>query len=198
IVLLPTGADVNKATEFRVLGNEQLAQPFEVKKLISIAEAELQRASEEQIIFDQEIQFQFPTTDDNIDRANEMAASIFANSGLNDEGQVALSAAFREGVGNAAQHGNRYRRDKIINVMYLLDKDKITLIIEDQGNGFDWRLYVDDAKGSRAVEKARRRHQQGKLGGLGIMLMTRCTDKIEYNEKGNSLTLYKNLISTEE
>ena len=198
IVLLPTGADVNKATEFRVQGNEQLAQPFEVRKLISIAEAELQRASEEQIIFDQEIQFQFPTTDDNIDRANEMAASIFANSGLNDEGQVALSAAFREGVGNAAQHGNRYRRDKIINVMYLLDKDKITLIIEDQGNGFDWRLYVDDAKGSRAVEKARRRHQQGKLGGLGIMLMTRCTDKIEYNEKGNSLTLYKNLIPTED
>ncbi|MCD4657880.1 MAG: ATP-binding protein [Planctomycetes bacterium] len=198
IVLLPTGADINKATEFRVQGNEQLAQPFEVKKLLSISEAELQRASEEQIIFDQEIQFQFPTTDDNIDRANEMAASIFANSGLNDEGQVALSAAFREGVGNAAQHGNRYRRDKIINVMYLLDKEKITLIIEDQGNGFDWRLYVDDAKGSRAVEKARRRHQQGKLGGLGIMLMTRCTDKVEYNEKGNTLTLYKGLVSTEE
>ena len=193
IVMLPTGADPHRATEFSVMGNEQLAQPFEIRRLISIAEAELQRASEEMVIFAQEVQFQFPTTDDNIDRANEMAATLFSNSGLDEEGQVALCAAFREGLGNSAQHGNRYRRDKVVNVMYLLDQEKITLIVEDEGKGFDWRLYVDDARGQKALDKARKRHQQGKLGGLGIMLMTKCTDKIEYNEQGNTLTEYKYL-----
>lgn len=194
ILMLPTGADPDKATEFRVLGNEQLAQPFEIKKLLTVAEAELQRSSEEEIIFQQEVAFQFPTTDESIDKANDMAATIFAESGLDEEGQVALCAAFREGVGNAAQHGNKHRRDKTIDVLYLLDQEKITVIIKDMGNGFDWRLYVDDGgnKGN-AVDKARRRHQEGKLGGLGIMLMLKCADKLEYNESGNVITLYKYL-----
>ncbi|MGE3852865.1 MAG: hypothetical protein AB7K09_14070 [Planctomycetota bacterium] len=43
------------------------------------------------------------------------------------------------------------------------------------------------------MEKARKRHQEGKLGGLGIMLILKCTDRIEYNESGNQLTEYKYL-----
>lgn len=193
IVMLPKGSDPKRATEFTVLGNEQVAQPFEIRRLLTVAESQLQRASEEQIIFEQEVHFQFPTNDQNIDRANELAAKLFAGSGLDEEGQVALCAAFREGLGNAAQHGNRHRRDKIIDVMYLLDKQKITIVISDEGKGFDWRLYVDDTHGKNAVEKARKRHREGKLGGLGIMLILKCTDRLEYNEKGNVLTEYKYL-----
>ncbi|MGE3852868.1 MAG: ATP-binding protein [Planctomycetota bacterium] len=193
IVMLPKGADVNKWKEFTIQGNSAIAQPFEIKQLLTIAEAELQRASEEAIFFRQEVMFTFPTTDENIDRANELAAQLFAGSGLDDEGQVALCAAFREGVGNAAQHGNRHRRDKNIHIMFLLDHEKITACIKDDGKGFDWRLYVDDTHGKNAVEKARKRHQEGKLGGLGIMLILKCTDRIEYNESGNQLTEYKYL-----
>jgi anti-sigma regulatory factor (Ser/Thr protein kinase) len=42
-----------------------------------------------------------------------------------------------------------------------------------------------------AVSAARERYEQGRLGGLGIMLMLRCTDQLEYNEKGNQITLTK-------
>ena len=33
------------------------------------------------------------------------------------------------------------------------------------------------------------------LGGLGIMLMMKCVDTIDYNEAGNALTLSKLLTS---
>ncbi|MCR4315725.1 MAG: ATP-binding protein [Planctomycetes bacterium] len=195
MMMFAGGTDVSKPTGFRICGNESLVQPFEVKNLLTVAEAELARAAEEEIIFEQEVQFQFPTDDAMIDKAFEVAASLFEGSGLDEEGQVALSAAFREAVQNAAQHGNRYRHDKIIDVLYLLDKEKITLNITDQGAGFDHRNYIQRGHDGNAIAAARERHAEGKMGGLGIMLMLKCCDRIEYNEAGNAITLTKFLDS---
>ena len=44
-----------------------------------------------------------------------------------------------------------------------------------------------------AVDAARERHAEGRLGGLGIKLILQCTDKLEYNELGNELRMTKNL-----
>ena len=44
---------------------------------------------------------------------------------------------------------------------------------------------------SRAVDAARSRIDQGRVGGLGIKLMLRCTDRLEYNDVGNMITLTK-------
>ncbi len=195
IMMLPRGSDPKKTSEFRICGDEGVIEPFEVKALLTLAEAELARSAEEEVIFQQEILFQFPTTDASIDRANELAANLFEKSGLDDEGQVALCAAFREAVGNAAQHGNRHRADLSIEVLYLLDKEKITVAVTDMGKGFDHRMYTQRGAGGDALAAARERHQEGRLGGLGIMLMMKCVDVIEYNEVGNSLTLTKGLTS---
>jgi anti-sigma regulatory factor (Ser/Thr protein kinase) len=104
-----------------------------------------------------------------------------------------MSAAFREGVVNAAQHGNKYKRDKKIEVQYLLDTEKITLVVHDQGGGFNHEMYVKSGATKDAISAARERHQQGRMGGLGIMLMLRCCDRLEYNNQGNQITLTKYL-----
>lgn len=196
IQMMPRGSDKKKTSQFRICGDEMVIEPFEVKALLTKAEAELARRAEEEVIFRQEVLFQFPTTDADIDRANECGAELFELSGLDDEGQVALCAAFREAVGNAAQHGNRHRADLSIEVLYLLDNEKITACITDQGKGFEHRMYTDRGEGGDALAAARERHQEGRLGGLGIMLMMKCVDKIEYNESGNSLTLTKKLVDS--
>ncbi|MBI4568860.1 MAG: ATP-binding protein [Planctomycetes bacterium] len=193
ILMHPKGVNIEQPEEFRVAGNEQVVQPFEVKQLLSVAEAELARASEEETIFRQEVVMQFPTEDTNIDRANELAARLFEKSGLDEEGQVALCAAFREAVGNAGQHGNRHRRDKMIEVLFLLDREKITCAVTDAGAGFDHRSYVVRGKNGNAVAAARERHAKGAMGGLGIMLMLKCCDGLEYNDVGNVVTLTKYL-----
>lgn len=187
--MLPSGKEKAWFKTFRFLGNEQLSQPFEVRDMLALGERELERSTEEQAVFEQEVYFRFPTEDKWIDRANEIAARLFADSGLNEGQQVQMCTAFRESCSNAAQHGNRHRRDRFVDVEYYLDAKRLTVVVSDQGKGFDWRLYVAPEDG--AVDRVRERRKAGKLGGLGIMLMTKCVDKVEYNDEGNRVTLTK-------
>ena len=191
IVLFPKGRDPERADELRVCGDEHLVEPFEVYTLLTLAESELARSTEEEVIFEQQVCLQFPTTDENLDNAGRLIAELLKTSGLDDEKQVALNAAFREAALNAAQHGNRYDGQKQIKVLYLLDLEKITLVVTDEGRGFDHKVYMKRSESGDAVSAARERYEQGRLGGLGIMLMLRCTDNLEYNEQGNMITLTK-------
>ena len=193
ITLYPSDKDPQSSKDFLVLGDEHLVEPFEVYTLLMLAESELARSSEEEVIFDQQVNFQFGTGDANLERANEIGGRLFKASGLDEEGQVALAAAFREAVGNAAQHGNKDNADKLIKVLYLLDKEKITVVVQDEGAGFDHEKFVLRGQVKDAQSAARERHDQGRVGGLGIMLMLKCTDKLEYNDVGNMITLTKNL-----
>jgi anti-sigma regulatory factor (Ser/Thr protein kinase)/nucleoid DNA-binding protein len=193
ITLYPGNKDPETSKEFLILGDEHLVEPFEVYTLLMLAESELARSSEEEVIFDQQVNFQFGTGEHNLDRANELGQRLFRASGLDEEGQVALAAAFREAVGNACQHGNKDNPEKLIKVLYLLDKEKITVVVQDEGQGFDHERFVLRGQTKDAQGAARERHEQGRVGGLGIMLMLKCTDKLEYNDVGNMITLTKNL-----
>src|SRR5262249_14538602 len=142
ITLYPSDKDPEKTRDFIVLGDEHLVEPFEVYTLLMLAESELARSSEEEVIFDQQVNFQFGTAEANVEKANEIGQKLFKTSGLDEEGQVALAAAFRESVGNAASHGNKDNGEKLIKVLYLLDKEKITVVVQDEGSGFDHEKYI--------------------------------------------------------
>ena len=194
-VLYPKGFNPDAPTSFMVQGDAQLTQPFEIRKMITMLEGELVRAAEAKDQIQQQVMFMFPSEESQIEAAFDFGHKIFEQSGLNDEGQVALAAAFREGVGNANQHGNKYRKEKKIDVLYLLDREKITIVIKDMGDGFDHQRYVKHGKASDAITAARERGAQGRMGGLGIMLMLKCCNRIEYNQKGNAITLTKTLLT---
>ncbi len=191
VLLYPKDMDIKKTDNFRVCGDEHIIQPFEIKQLVHIIESLLWRISEESTILKHEVVFQFPTTDENIERASELCGKLFALSGLSEEEQITFNAAFREALANAAQHGNKHRRDRMLEVLYLLDREKITASIADSGTGFDWQNYIKTNQANDAVGRARQSQKEGRMGGLGIMLMSRCVDKIEYNEIGNIVTLSK-------
>lgn len=184
IALYPGDKDPETCSDFMVLGDEHLVEPFEVYTLLMLAESELARSSEEEIIFDQQVNFQFGTSEAHLEKANELGMALFKASGLDEEGQTALSAAFREAIGNAGNHGNRDNPEKLIKVLYLLDREKITVVVQDEGTGFEHADFVAKAETKSAMD-----------GGLGIKLMGRCTDRLEYNDVGNMITLTKFLRS---
>ncbi len=177
-------------------GDANLVQPFEFRELLDVSDQEILRSAEERLIFHQQINFTLATDEGNIEKVIEHCHKLLEKSGMDEEGQVAMGAAFREGVVNAAQHGNKYKRDKKIRVQYLLDREKITVVVRDDGGGFDHELYVTSGNTRDAITAARERHQQGRMGGLGIMLMLRCCDRLEYNQQGNLLTLTKAIRSS--
>lgn len=191
IALYPAEKDPETCPDFMVLGDEHLVEPFEVYTLLMVAESELARSSEEEIIFDQQVNFQFGTSEEHLDKAKDLGQKLFKDAGLAQDALDSLLAAFREAMGNAAQHGNKDDPEKLIKVLYLLDKEKITIVVQDDGTGFDHESYVVRAETKTAVDAARERHEQGRVGGLGIKLMQRCTDRLEYNDVGNMITLTK-------
>ncbi len=193
IVLYPSGFNPEKADVFQVLGDEHLVEPFEVYTLLRLAESELARSSEEEVIFDQQVSFQFSTRDEYVERGIELTKGLCEHSGLEEQDLVAMHAAIREAIGNAAQHGNKYIQEKMVQVLYLLDRDKITLVVTDDGPGFDHKKYLERGKEKTAASAARERIDEGRLGGLGIILMQKCADVVTYNETGNVITLTKYL-----
>jgi len=68
------------------------------------------------------------------------------------------------------------------------------VIVEDQGKGFDFEYYLSRIDSREAFEKARRRILEGgQRGGLGILLMHKCCNRLEYSGAGNIVRLEKNL-----
>lgn len=193
VTVSPRGIDPERPPGLRVRGDEALAEPFDVQDLLRVAESLLSRASEEEAFFAQQLSFSLATQEEALEKTNELGAALFHASGLDEEGQVALGAAFREAVGNAAQHGNRDNPAKVIRVDYYLDAGRVTVVVTDEGAGFNHAYYTQRGVGGSAVVAARERHRQGRVGGLGIMLMLRCTDRLLYNDVGNSVTLTRHL-----
>ncbi len=191
LLLYPNEQSFKVLKEVTIVGDENLPQPFEFRQLLDHADSEIIRAAEEELIFLQQLNIHLPTDEPSIEKVIDMVHKLLETSGLNEEGQVAMSAAFREAAVNAAQHGNKYKRDKKIEVQYLLDAEKITAVVRDQGTGFNHEQFVKSGSTRDAISAARERHAQGRMGGLGIMLMLRCCDRLEYNQNGNQITLTK-------
>ena len=82
----------------------------------------------------------------------------------------------REMLANAIEHGCQSAEEKI-KIKLKTSPSKVSLIVIDPGNGFDWEnadftipLLEEDGRGLGMIEKA--------------------ADEIEFNEKGNCITAY--------
>ncbi|MBN2159320.1 MAG: ATP-binding protein [Spirochaetes bacterium] len=128
-----------------------------------------------------------------------------------DQKQISLiRIALREIVINAIEHGNlgityqeksesimedRYFefiaerrqdpkcRDRKVTIEYSLDPERVTYVITDQGAGFDHRNVLGNH--SRDANRDMDAH------GRGVSMARNIFDSIEYNEKGNMVSLVK-------
>lgn len=68
-----------------------------------------------------------------------------------------------------------------ITINLNLERHLLKLMVTDEGSGFDW-------KNSRLTNLA-----TTSLHERGLSIIQAATDKVEFNEKGNSITLFKDL-----
>jgi anti-sigma regulatory factor (Ser/Thr protein kinase)/nucleoid DNA-binding protein/ActR/RegA family two-component response regulator len=182
------------ATTFKalsVLSDENIIEPFELGDLVKLAENELSRSAEERNYFEHSVHFKFPSTEEELERADDLVAHLLSQSGLNEEDATKLGVAFHEAADNGCRHGNKSAENKCVEVQYYVDREKVTLSVTDEGDGFDTEIYMSRGVSGNAADAARERHKEGRVGGLGIMLMLKSVDKLEYNYAGNKLTLSK-------
>lgn len=104
------------------------------------------------------------------------------SDGFSEEEVFAIHLALEEVLVNALKHGNKNNSDKKINIEYNITKNKFEITVTDEGDGFEPE-HVPDPRNDENLCKT---------SGRGMLLIRSYMDKVEYNEKGNSVLLVKN------
>src|SRR5262249_33198506 len=92
-----------------------------------------------------------------------------------------LHLAVEEAVSNAVKHGHRNRPNQPVWVRYQVTPDQVLVEVEDQGPGFDPEQVPDPREPSNLE----------RCSGRGLFLMRHYSTWVQYNERGNRVTLCK-------
>ena len=100
---------------------------------------------------------------------------------LSDAVQFDVRLCMEEALINAMKYGNGLKKELPVDVSVVYDSDAICMDIQDEGPGFD----------VAALEDCTRKDNLLKGSGRGVFLIHRLMDKIEYNSKGNKVSMTK-------
>jgi serine/threonine-protein kinase RsbW len=98
-----------------------------------------------------------------------------------DQEVFSVRLALEEALVNAIKHGNQMDRAKRVFISYRFLDDRFEVLISDEGNGFD----PNDVPDPTAVENLER------PCGRGLMLMRHYMTRVDYNERGNGVSMTK-------
>jgi serine/threonine-protein kinase RsbW len=99
--------------------------------------------------------------------------------GITQENYGKILVSTLEAVNNAIMHGNKYERDKSVDVEISYKKEKLKIRVTDEGKGFMLDRVADPTIPQNLEA----------LNGRGIFLMSKLADEIKYSKRGNSVTM---------
>jgi serine/threonine-protein kinase RsbW len=91
----------------------------------------------------------------------------------------------REALTNAVKHGCHGDPDKSVRCRVRLKRQHLTIRVDDGGEGFDWRA----AWGRPSKVSA--------TSGRGIEIIRKYATRVQFNERGNALTIVKKFSTKE-
>lgn len=113
------------------------------------------------------------STLDSIDVAEAEVLRLAGDAGMSEEDQHRLGMAVRESMVNAVVHGNRYSAHKKVAVNILLQPDRLTVRIEDEGEGFELKSVPDPLAEENLLRQS----------GRGILLIQAFVDQFEVRRR---------------
>ncbi len=100
--------------------------------------------------------------------------------GLNQESYGKILVSVCEAVNNAIVHGNKADESKFVQIDILFQDNTLSVAVSDEGPGFRPKDIPDPTKPEN-IEN---------INGRGVFLMSKLADKIEFNEQGNTVTMF--------
>jgi CheY-like chemotaxis protein/anti-sigma regulatory factor (Ser/Thr protein kinase) len=178
---------------FEVGANRYLTKPFNSE--------ELNRAIRDAVNWSEdlrhsgtegEIRFHLRSDTQYLEELNQLLASLFLFSGLSEMQVKQLIIAVREMGTNAIEWGHSKQVDRIVNVVYHIDPEKVTIDIQDTGSGFNPNELPHAAKPDDPITHMMVRDTLGlREGGFGILIARGLVDELTYNETGNAVRMVK-------
>lgn len=85
----------------------------------------------------------FDSTLESVDAAEALVLQIAGEAGFEEEDLHKIGMAVRETMVNAVVHGNRYNLRKRVHLDVMVQEDRLTVTIVDEGEGFDLKELPD-------------------------------------------------------
>ena len=189
----------HRLTGVRVGANGYLTKPFTPRQLFDSIDAalawreeHLSRGTTGEINFDIRSELAY------LRQTNDMLSDLFQHTPLTERQIKDLKQVVNEMGGNAIEWGHRKNAELTVRITYRIDPEKVTIIIRDQGPGFNPTIVPHAASDADPIGHLDIRNDLGiREGGFGIMLAKGLVDDFRYNEKGNEVTLVKRFPKAE-
>jgi len=119
-----------------------------------------------------------PSHTENLEIIRHFVTSVARREGLSEEEIQDIELAVDEASSNVMKHAYGGQTDKEIHVAVRIDCQEFTVVITDQGRGFNPK--------SVKLPKMPEYFAKLRVGGLGIFLLKRLMDKVEYRRRPGS------------
>lgn len=121
-----------------------------------------------------------------VDKAEEIVMQEAAKAGFDEDDQHQIGMAVRECCVNAVVHGNRYNQKKRVHLEIERSKEALTVIVGDEGEGFDMSSLPDPTAPENLLRQS----------GRGLLLIRAFMDDFDMHPRpggGTEVRLVKKL-----
>ena len=193
VMVTALNAETSRLHGVRAGANEYLTKPYAPEDLFAVMDRALEwRDAHLNRGTAGEIQFDIRSETDYLGELNDMLTDLYANTPLTERQVKDLKQAVMEMGSNAIEWGHRKNAELMLRITYRIEADAVSLIIRDQGPGFDPRDVPHAAQAEDPIAHLDVRNDLGiREGGFGIMLARGLVDEFRYNDTGNEVTLVK-------
>ena len=112
------------------------------------------------------------STLESVDSAEQIVLAEAQTLGLDDDDLYRVGIAIRECMVNAVVHGNRYNSRKKVHLKVERTADRLTIVVRDEGEGFDPSAVPDPLAGENLLRGS----------GRGVMLMQSFMDEFQISQ----------------
>ena len=121
---------------------------------------------------------------ESVDGAEETVLREARHIGFDEDDLHKIGISLRECMVNAVVHGNRYNRRKKVHLKVIRTLDCLTIVVGDEGEGFDPAALPDPLAGENLLRGS----------GRGVMLMQAFMDEFQISPRephGTAVKLVK-------
>ncbi|MDR1666106.1 MAG: ATP-binding protein [Bacteroidales bacterium] len=112
---------------------------------------------------------------DNLHIIERIVDDLLASFGIDQVVYGNLMVASMEAANNAITHGNKLNPEKYVAFTFSIDDEKLVITVKDEGSGFDYTR-IPDPTSPENIEN---------VSGRGVFLMSKLSDKLEFEDNGS-------------
>jgi serine/threonine-protein kinase RsbW len=120
-----------------------------------------------------------PSTEETVESINARVMEELSTVGMAERTRFELQLALVEGLDNAVDHGNGGDPRKEVVVTCNTQPRRVTLTIDDQGDGFDYQHVPDPTAEENLLKE----------GGRGIFLIRSVADECRFEKNGARIVI---------